>query len=606
VWVGRAYLDLDPFAWPVGREFGMALQSHFVWPLLPRCGPCMLWNGFVNGGAPALAELHGAPFHPVVAITSLVWGAINGIKITLVISLAMAGLAQWWLARVLGLGTVPRLWGAGLAVVGGHLAGRMDAGLFPLVLSTAAVSLVIPAGLELALTGRRRSAVRLGAALALALVAGQGYLQLGLALSILPAFLVFLLNDGLRAHLLWKRFLWAGLLALLLSAVFWVPLAHFSPHIYKDTDPDFTSAQPVQYAPLNLVINDVEFYRSEALGKGPYPFLYVNYIGWIPVLLAFLSLRLIPRDRRRILLFFAIALALVYLANSAITLKLLKWLLGPLSGPVTGVRCAPLMGGLAVPLVLGLAAWGLDHLLKLDWPRLTLTVSPGPVLRLGTRWPVMTILLLGSLKPAYDLSRVWLRTELVSPEVYPVVQMLRTQATQWVRPPFGELFWSPAALEAGLKLTESVRPWNWKDREIPRPFLVGEREDVARTGPEVLGRIDGVDIVVRAENQYAVVETDATTTACRATAIGGNIDVDCETDEPGALVVRENQWSGWTAKRDGVAVPLDPGPWLTVKAPAGLHHYEFRYRPWDVTVGLLLTIAGVALSIVACRTEHVQ
>ncbi len=372
MWVGRVFLNLDPNAWPYGPEFGAVVHPQLVWTLLPKCGDCMLWNGSMNGGYPAFVDLSGVVLHPLVAITTLLWGAINSAKITIVASLVMAGLAQWWLARVMGLGVVPRLWSAALAVVGGHLAWRINSGIFPLLLSTAAASLVIAPGLELALTRSRRAIVWLGGALALLFVSGQGYMQMGVIVGLLPAFLVFLFGDGTRLRPVWKDLMLAGILAVLLSAIFWVPLAQFWPHFAKDADFAFSEAQPLEYSILNLVIHDAEFYNNEALHKVPYPYLNVNYIGWIPVLLAILALRLVPRSASRLLAFFLVAIGLVYLTSSAITLKLLAQVLPAFAA---GVRNPSLISGLAVPLVLALAAWGLDELLQLDWPRLTLMAS---------------------------------------------------------------------------------------------------------------------------------------------------------------------------------------------------------------------------------------
>jgi hypothetical protein len=161
LWVGRGYLDFDESLWPRGNEFGLSTQSHFVWDEFKKCGTCVFWNGLINGGAPAFVELHGAPLHPLVIFPTLFWGVINGSKITVIAALAMAGIAQWWLAKVLKVGRIARLWSALLVVAGGHLAGRMDFGLVPMTLSTAATSLAIPPALDLALNRRRRGICKL-------------------------------------------------------------------------------------------------------------------------------------------------------------------------------------------------------------------------------------------------------------------------------------------------------------------------------------------------------------------------------------------------------------------------------------------------------------
>jgi hypothetical protein len=74
------------------------------------------------------------------------------------------------------------------------------------------------------------------------------------------------------------------------------------------------------------------------------------------------------------------------------------------------------------------------------------------------------------------------------------------------------------------------------------------------------------------------------------------IEVVCDGELPGYLVVKENMWSGWRAWRDGVRVPLLANEWLEVVAPAGNHVYSFRYLPWDVPLGMLLSLAGMIMA----------
>src|SRR3990172_5683329 len=148
-WVGRAFLNSNIFDWPVGREFGSQVLSHHLWVQMQRCGLCALWNGQVNGGYPALADVFGSSLHPVVMVTTLMLGVVNGVKATFIISLGLAGLAQWWIARTLGTGRVARLWSAFLVIVGGHLATRLDVAAFDLVTSTATCSLALAAAFHL-------------------------------------------------------------------------------------------------------------------------------------------------------------------------------------------------------------------------------------------------------------------------------------------------------------------------------------------------------------------------------------------------------------------------------------------------------------------------
>jgi hypothetical protein len=214
----------------------MGMQNHYIWQLLGECGGCIYWNGFTNGGAPAFVDIHSAWLHPIVALSTLIWGEINGAKATIIAALIMAAIAQWYLAKVLNHGTTARVWSACIAVAGGHLAGRMENGSVPLLFSTAACSLVIPFAVDLVWNKHRKAAIGLGVTLGLALLAGQGYLQLGLMFSLISLIVIWQDNNqGKRLSLL-RYFLLAGVLAFLISAILWVPFIHFLPNWTKYGD----------------------------------------------------------------------------------------------------------------------------------------------------------------------------------------------------------------------------------------------------------------------------------------------------------------------------------------------------------------------------------
>jgi len=602
LWVGRAYLNLNPFVWPFGGEFSSSVQTHYVWTLLPECGTCMFWNGFVRGGAPAFADLHGSMLYPLIPLVTLIWGTVNGAKLALVFSLILAGIAQWWLIKEMGMGRAARLWCACMAVVSGHLAARMELGAFGVVLSTAACSLVVVPGLALARTGKRRYAILLAITLALAILSGQGYMQVGLALGIFPAFLVFFPGHPCLRWL-WKEFVLAGVLAMLLAGVLLVPLLHFYPNVFKEVDPDFKIAQPLAYIPLNLVIDDMPYYKSEILKPTPYPHLYANFLGWVPVLFAILALRFVPRAQLRLLLFFLVAIALVYLTASAFTLKLVA----DFFPPAAGVRHPPQIAGLANPLILAVSAWGLEGLLKFKWPKIALLRNSLDATR---PWiAVDTVLLLViplafSLIQAYNFGQFWLVTLDIDPKLYQTAQLLKTESSQWVNLPFGEHFWMVPGIEAGLKIGVGIRTWGWKDREFPPVNREGTRAPVDPKASNFLTSFFGINMVTHAENEYAYIQSGAQQIACKAQARGGNIEVDCPAAAAGQLVVRENFWGGWFAWRDQTPVGFLPSKWLSVNAPEGAHHYSFRYWPWDVWLGLLLTLAGIVACVVLWRKSE--
>lgn len=601
--VVRPYLNMDPTLIPSGREYGSAIQTHTFWIQLRECGVCALWNGNVRGGHPALVDPYGSFLHPLVAVTTLGWGVINGSKVALAGAFLMAGLAQWWLARELSLSWAARMWTAMLAVAAGTLAGRMEIGVFGIVLSTAACSLVFPALLRVNRLGTTRSIVILGITLALALVAGQGYMQIGLAFVLLAA-LLLLPWDRTHAIAAFRRYGLAVGLALCLGAIFLAPFIHFLPQFVKDTDPTFATAQPFAYVPVNLVIADHRFYLSDALSKLPYPYLYTNYVGWLPILLAILGLRG-ARDPwgRRVVRFLACAAFLaLWLASAGPLRGLIKALPFPwVVDQVTGIRHPSLIAGLAVLPILGLAGIGLDWLLTLSWPKLRLFTgvvdSGNNVVSFDTRWILLVPLLMAILS-AKSAGEPWLGTVHLDPSTAKVVDALRTSDLQWVNAPFGEHPFQLVAVEKGLKLASGIQTWNWKDRPYPEPTLEAHREGIPQ-GMTLSQRESVIPIYEAGSGrEYASVTQDGQgRSICEATGHGGDIDVACATPQAGVLTVKENRWSGWHAEVDGKRSQLLAGQWLAVNLPAGEHIVRFRYRPWDVPLGLAITLMGAILAL---------
>lgn len=589
-WVGREYLDFNPNVVPAGREFGSAIQTHHLWTRFRTCGWCALWNGSERGGYPAFVDIHGSMLHPIVMITTLLWGVVNGAKIALMISFWFSGVAQWWLAKELRLGWLPRLWSAGMAVVGGHLTGRMELGAFGVVLSMAMSSLVLAGILAVAQRRNRRSAIILGIVTASAILSGQGYIQVGL-LGILPAFVLLLFDKKTGLKPIWKYYLLALVLALLLSAVFLIPFAHFSPNFLKDTDPEFKTAQSLNYLPLNLVIRDWEFYHNETLGKYPYPHLYALYIGWIPVILAIVGISMSRSEDRHLTWFMIVGALLEFMIGSAVLLKLAAKVIPP----VSGIRHPSQIAGLAVPLILGLSAYGLDRLLKIDWPNLTLSSSNADWSfnwRISLQW-FLLIPLLFSLRNGYDFSTYWLYSKELGEEIDKILMELETDSLQWVEPPFGEHAYIEPAIRKGLKLSPGIMAWRWKDREFPIPVLEANRKGPPSDLAEFVTEVDGVQIYARDDQPYAAVLKNDEWHVCNAYGTGGYLTVYCDKPFSGSLVVKENMWTGWKAWRDGERIALRGEQWLEVNAPAGKHTYQFRYRPWDVPIGLTLSVLGM-------------
>jgi hypothetical protein len=597
IWVGRGMLNFNESHIPPGREYGMAVSTHHFWTFVQSCGWCALWDGSQIGGFPALANVYAAVIHPVTMVTTLIWGVVNGSKMIVVLSLIFAGLAQWWLAAELHVGWLARLWSALLAVVGGHLAGKLDLGVVDLVLSTALSSFVFPAVLMLRHRQDWRSTVVLALVVASSILAGQGYVQIFLLLT-LPAFGFLLLGPDWKLSPLWKKYAAAAGLAVMIGATLILPVVHNGWNIHKELNPSFSTVQPLKFSLLNFVVDDFEYFTTDALGKAGIPSLYINFIGWLPLILGIFAVGAARDvDRRHVFYLAASATIIIALVDVTLLQALARWM--PF---IASVRFPTFALGIAVTPILGLAAYGLEQVVKrVQWPFLAIGVgSQG-----GTRTlsiPLSLILLIPlalAVRQPYAFGRTALTVQPTAPETMMRLADMRTESLQWVLPIFGEHFWKEPAVRLGLKITSSSLPFWTGAKHYPEPYYELTRGPLENPDEDIVlvKQYENEFLYQYPDVQYAVViDSQGNATPCPATGTGGEIDVTCNAPAGGRLVVHENAWSAWKLWVDEKRAELmDSDGWLAAKAPAGKHTFTFRYRPWDVPLGLFVTAVGLAL-----------
>jgi hypothetical protein len=281
--------------------------------------------------------------------------------------------------------------------------------------------------------------------------------------------------------------------------------------------------------------------------------------------------------------------------GSAIPLKALV----QVSGFFAGFRHASLMGALAIPPLLAFAAYGLDGLIKLAWPQVSIIMRGADQPRtvtFGTS-AILIVPLILSLNTAYDFTRMFYMVDDMTWIYKPYAtanENLKAEGLQWIALPFGEYFQLEPALSLGWKLTDVAYAARWIDHDNPLPRMAISRDPIPDA--EAAGYLDDIPMYRFPDRAYAYIEHGEEQTPCHATGGSGDLYVTCTTDRPGQLIVQDYSWTGWFAQRDGVSVPLIDHQWLAVDAPAGAHTYEFHYRPWDVAVGLIITIIGLTLT----------
>lgn len=589
--IAAPYLDFRPNYYPNGYEFHAVTVTHYVWNLLPKCGTCVLWNGLLNGGMPAFAEVLGAVLHPLVILTTLIWGVINGSKIIVLAGLIMSGISMWWFAKELEVGRLSRIWISLFGVVGGHLIGRMESGNILFTFSVASASLLFPMVLRLYKKPTNRRIALLAVLMALTWLSGEGYIQLGVVLSWFPAFLWLLYEYGKKKQEKLIAFGKSLLISGLLCGILILPAAHFMIHdMDKPSCPDFQDVQPMRYLPLNLVIGDSALMGQTYLGMDTFPYAHINFIDWTPVIFAIIAGYFVLQQKNKKVyaaIYLSVLLAVVF------TSREIYLFLAPFF-PSLAKICS--MGGsssLMVPPILVMAAWGLDRLFDLKWPKITMGGGQkGEMTKsVSLKWLILIPVLVLSFKNVIPFDKNYLNVHKVEISEEDLA-FARLNDTQWMHPPSGG-DWILTLLNENRKMIMWDRHVVWKDRQRLAGYI--QLTDNPGDDVEIVSHEENFDVVKRPDELYASVKTGNDTIKCEAVSLGGNIDVTCDTPSQGILTVLEYQYSGWYAWVDGQPQSFLGGDWLSVNAPSGNHVYSFRYRPWDVYVGALFSLIGIGI-----------
>lgn len=585
------YLDFRQDYHPNGYEYYVVTITHYVWNLLPKCGTCVFWNGQLNGGMPAFADLLGAVLHPLVILTTLIWGVINGSKIIIIVSLIMSGFSMWWFAKELEVRRLSRIWISLFGVVGGYLIGRLESGNIVLALSIASASLLFPMVLRLAKQPTNRRVAVLAILMALTWLSGEGYIQLGVVLAWFPAFLWLLFETGQKRQEKWIAFGKSLLISGLLCGLLIVPSAHFLPNSDKDSCPDLPDLQPIRYLPLNLVIGDSALMGQTYLGMDTFPYSHINFIDWTPIILAVIAGYFVFQQKNKKVfgaIYLSSLLALVF-SSREIYIFLIPHL------PFLTKLCSMSdSSSLMVPPILVMAAWGSDRLFDLKWPKLSLVNGQKDEKgkSITVKWLILVPVLILSFTNVIPFDKNYLNVHqnVIQADEFAYA---RVNDAQWVGAPAN---WLPTLLDENRKVIMWDRHVTWKDRQRLAGYI--DFTSNPDNTMQIVAQLKDFDVIIRPDELYASVKTENNSIIkCSAVSLGGEINVSCNTPNPGILTVLDYQYSGWYAWVDRKSQTLLAGDWLSVNAPSGKHAYAFRYRPWDVYLGALLSLIGIGIVI---------
>lgn len=603
--VAGVFLSFNPHLIPDGREFLSTIQYYHFWEWVSECGTCAFWAPF-NGGFPLLGDPSQGVLYPLIAIPVMLFGVINGVKVAIFLAFFSVGMATWWMGALWHLPRWLCQWGAWMVMASGMIAGRLELGDMHTVLSLSALTWWFPSWWYLWHSKSRFAFLPFAWAVGMSLLAARGYHLFGMLFAWPGVVLVSWWLDRDQGKRLLRRAGAALFGGSLLAAPVILPLIHMLPATYKEVDPAFRASQPFGDLLLNFLVANPDFYRSDILGKLPYPHLTFFFIGWIPFLLACYGFAAVFLDNR---LWYRRKLVVVWLAWSVLILwestgQPLRWLVTlvphtPLANFLAGFRHIEQVAALAVPAIIGLSMIGVEALItqSREW-RLDISIGMHSI-----TIPMVVFLalpLVWALRQGWYASGTWLN--LVDYPKLPALQFLEEEPEQWVAPPFGVHFWMEPVIAQHLKVL-SIQRWRWKAWELPPPrrFLVRSTEppDVPE-GAHMVTLEEGLYGIIEPQAMYAFVAySDDRQTPCEAEGWGGILEVRCEVLQDGVLWVMEHPWPGWWAKVNGQWQSIESTlPYLHLPVREGEQIIQLRFVPKYELVGGILALAWLLWQMV--------
>src|SRR5579859_2253357 len=606
------------------------------WVLLNglKAGTFPLWNPYLRAGLPFAGDPMNYIYNPLASLPALLVGAMDGFKLSLLLSFMAAGWGMWYLGKVLGFSRPARLWAALLFAVSGPAVARFYQGQYLFVFGFAWIPWALAGILAALRTHRRRHVALAIGALALLFFSGNvyyAYYMLVLVGLLSPA---LVLSRRPYWHIDWRRvrvLALIGVAALGLIAVQLLPLAGLWPRLSKATNLELTDSQTFKQVLLDYTSPDPG--RPDAVGALTREEFYA-YIGWWPLMaLALLPLAAWKRERRPIVVFGL----MVVLVFAWIDVRDMPWRGLYVSIPFLYQFRYPtrmlVYGACALIVLAGLA---LDTLWTVVWPaaRPLLPGAPPSLEKRSSVWPPVALgiagLLLGFM--------IWSVNDVFQTNQTPMqpgtAERASGEIASWLRGfDAGNYFvsdfsdWHQAYISNGLHYLNAwyhfddirrqdgalnarpveARPNYWvttSDRPVspdmgpdPTPVQTLDGYVVYQMPHSLPYAFTVANAALLARGQSELQREDVTGVTAFAPD-PNRIETIAQAGAGQTLVTLAISYPGWRLTVDGHSAPLENvGGYLAAAAQPGIHQYVFSYQPLSFYAGLLISLVCLAATL---------
>jgi hypothetical protein len=630
LYCGQTLLDFDARQLQQTGEHNESVTLPLLAEIgLQRYGEIPLWNPYMLTGFPHTGDFIGHFWNPISTVPIMIWGGVNGMKVSIFISLVLAGMGQWLFAHVFGTRSIFRLWSALMFMLSGGLALLWRLGWYELLVGAVWFPWCF-AALWWALHKRDRVSIIITAVFVFMVIStGGGYypIYLLVCLSVLVGMALLWAPRSER----WPQFQRATAVATLsagLLAVVLLPLLDGFYYTARDILPDEVQrlSQPISYALINYIVGASEWFGAEVLEKGSgYSWFY---IGFLPLLVLTLLPLAYSRARwHRTALSTLFVLALILLAWQANRYSPFKYIYDWIPFLYTFRFPNRLLIIATSPLIV-LAGLGLQHLRLVghQWSRgLRITVTQNTRQQnakgVPVRWifyGVLVLILAYSLRDVYRVNQGFaFAVQRLNATSYTALNWLKEYdpGLYYTNLGGGVIYWDwmPAAYDLEMPIINfryGRRLVSMDAQQQPEsPFLASAKYILALPdhaqpdNAELVRQFDEINLwhfpealPFAFEIHPALLGSDMVkvqdVTPLTARFDGPNrVVVEAEPGEPeNQLVVLVSNYPGWHLLVDGQQTTLQPANgYLGAIMEPGEHTYTFVFRPRKYYAGVAIS-----------------
>jgi len=602
-----------------------------------RYGEIPLWNPYMLTGFPHVGDFVNHFWNPISTIPIMLWGGINGMKVSIFLSFIIAGLGQWLFGYVIGLRRTFRLWSAILFMISGGLALLWRVGWYELLVGAAWFPWCFALYWRTLQRHTLTSVFLCSIAIFMVISTGGGYypIYLFVSLAVLTGVALLLAKSHERIRQI-RTAAFIVIFSAALSAVVIIPYLDAYKNTARDAAPDAVQyfSQPIQYGLINYVVHTPDWFRANVLGTASGWNWF--YIGWLPIAaLAFVPLAFSRPFRKRWSM----------LASGILFLVLLMWFANRFSPFKQIYDWIPFLYTFRFPnrlLIIAtsplliFSAQALEYTYRVSKAavknfKLVYTPTGKSTNILSAHYLVTLLWIVGLItttKAVYDVNKPFAFVDQnLNTKSFAVLNWLKSYdpSLYYVNIGGGVIYWdwTPAAytLEVPMINFQYNRRLLSQDRQRsdPSPFFARAKYQISLPDQPVpenaqqLREFEGVFVWYVPDalpyafsvkptliQEYSKLTTDQVT-ALRARISGPNqvIVKGAPKQEGEVLVVLMSNYPGWKLLIDGKPAQVTPyNGYLGSKMLAGEHTYTFYFLPTQFIVGAAISVITFMLMII--------